>query len=204
MKRLIHSLTAAVATFGLAGGALAQPQPIAQLTLGLPETGGTGCPEGTVSAVLSPDGTALSILYDTYFAEAGGTTNRSFDRKSCNVAIPVNVPNGISVSILAIDYRGFNQLPQGARSTFRVEYFFAGSRGPIFNRTFTGPLATDYLIENDLIGTAIVWSGCGEDVILRTNSSILVQTAANQQALATVDTQDVAAALIYHLQFRPC
>lgn len=40
--------------------------------------------------------------------------------------------------------------------------------------------------------------------ILRTNSSIRVQTAGNQQALATVDAEDVAAALIYYLQFRPC
>jgi len=201
MNRLLLSLTAAAATMVLAGGAMAQP---AQLTLGLPETGGTGCPAGTVSAVLSPDGTALSIFYDAYFVEAGGTTGRSFERKSCNVGIPVAVPNGLSVSVLAIDYRGFNQLPQGARSTFRVEYFFAGSRGPIFNQVFTGPLATDYLIENDLVATAIVWSACGEDVILRTNSSINVTTTQNRQALATVDTQDVAAALIYHLQFRPC
>lgn len=208
MNRLFNSLTVAVATVGTvaltifgAGGALAQPQ---ALTLGLPETGGTGCPAGTVSAVLSPDATSLSIFYDAYFVEAGGTTGRSFERKSCNVGIPVSVPNGISVSILAIDYRGFNLLPLGARSSFRVEYFFAGSRGPIFTRNFTGQLEADYLIENDLIGTAIVWSACGADVILRTNSSIQVNTTANRQALATVDTQDVAAALIFHLQFRSC
>ena len=208
MNRLLHSLaaamtaagTVAVAAVGLAGSAIAQTP----LQLGQPEFGGTGCPQGTVTAILSPDGTALSILYDAYVAEAGGTTGRTFQRMSCNVAIPVDVPNGITVSILAIDYRGFNLLPQGARSNFRVEYFFAGSRGPIFNQTFTGPLEADYLIENDLIGTAIVWAPCGQDVLLRTNSSIQVSTTANRQALATVDTQDVTAALIFHLQFRSC
>jgi hypothetical protein len=173
------------------------------LTLGQPEYGGTGCPDGTVSAVLSPDATSLSILYDQYFVEAGPAAGRSFDRKSCNIAIPVAVPQGLSVSIIAVDYRGFNALPAGARSTFQVEYFFAGSRGPTFYRNFNGPLTSDYLIRNELIAAALVWSACGADVILRTNSSLRVTTT-GQDALATVDTEDVSAALVYLLQWREC
>ena len=98
------------------------------ITLGEPGYGGTGCPAGSVSATLSPDATSLSLLFDKYQVAVGGVTNKSFDRKSCNIAIPVRVPQGFSVSILKIDYRGFNQLPQGASSQFNVEYFFAGGR----------------------------------------------------------------------------
>ncbi len=174
------------------------------ITLGLPAVAGTGCPAGSVDAVLSPDGTTLSILFSSYVAEAGGTTGRAFDRKTCNVRIPVSVPNGISVSIISVDYRGFNQLPAGGSSQFRVEYFFAGGRGPVFLRSFRGPLASDYLIQNDLVATALVWSACGADVLLSTNTSIRVSTFANQQAMATVDTQDVQAAIVYSLQFRRC
>ena len=127
------------------------------IQLGQPAYGGTGCPAGTASAVLSPDNKSLSILFDQFSAEAGGSTGRSMDRKSCNVSIPVHVPQGLSVSIIKIDYRGFNELPYGASSTFNVEYFLAGSTGPVYNRTFTGPLSEDYLINNELIASAITW-----------------------------------------------
>ncbi|MGN6487301.1 MAG: DUF4360 domain-containing protein [Devosia sp.] len=187
-------------TVGLAGAASAQEN----ITLGEPGYGGTGCPGGSVSATLSPDATSLSLLFDSYLVEAGGDSGKKFDRKSCNVAIPVHVPQGISVSVLAIDYRGYNNLPKGADSQFNVEYFFAGARGPTFVKKFNGPRDEDYLIHNELTAQTIVWSKCGADVNLRTNSSIRVNTKNNQQAMATVDSEDVSAAIIYQLQWKQC
>lgn len=174
------------------------------IALGQPGYGGTGCPAGTVDAVLSPDAKSLSILFDEYIVEAGGSTRKTFDRKSCNIAIPVHVPQGMSVSIIAIDYRGYNSLPARAQTDFNVEYFFAGTRGPAFSRTFRGALDSDYLIRNKLTAQAMVWSACGADVNLRTNSSIRVRTPTRKQALATVDSQDVRAAIIYQLQWKRC
>ena len=174
------------------------------ISLGTPGYGGTGCPAGTVSATLSPDAKSLSLLFDQYQVTVGGDTGKNFDRKSCNIAIPVHVPQGLSVSVLKIDYRGFNQLPQSASSQFNVEYFFAGTRGPTFQKKFRGPIAEDYLINNSLTVEAIVWSGCGADVNLRTNSSMRVQTVANREAMASIDSQDVNAGIIYQLQWRKC
>lgn len=198
MKSLL-ALT--VLAFGCGLTTLAHADDIA---LGIPGYGGTGCPGNSVSATLSPDAKSLSLLFDSYLVEAGGSTGKSFDRKSCNVAIPVHVPQGLSISILAIDYRGYNNLPIGGNSQFSVEYFFAGSRGPKFQKTFNGPKDENYLISNQLTAQAIVWSGCGADVNLRTNSSIRVSTRANKQAMATVDSEDVSAAIIYQLQWRQC
>lgn len=172
--------------------------------LGVPGYGGSGCPAGTVSVTLSEDAKTLSLLFDAYQVSAGGSTGRSFDRKSCNIAIPVHVPEGYSISILQVDYRGFNYLPQYASSQFNVEYFFAGSQGPSFRRNFNGPLNTDYLIHNELAVSALVWSPCGADVILRTNSSIKINTYYNREAVASVDSEDVNAAIIYQLQWRRC
>lgn len=56
------------------------------------------------------------------------------ERKTCNIAVPVHVPQGYSVSIFQIDYRGFNSLPYGAYSRFNVEYFFAGTQGPGYEK----------------------------------------------------------------------
>jgi hypothetical protein len=188
----------------LIGGSFASIAQADDIALGLPGYGGTGCPDGSASVTLSPDAKSLSILFDQYFVEAGGTTNKSFDRKSCNIAIPVHVPQGLSVSVLAIDYRGYNNIPTGAKTTFNVEYFFAGQKGPTFTKSFNGPLDKDYLIQNQLQAQALVWSACGADVNLRTNSSIRVQTTQNKEALATVDSEDVSAAIIYALQWKKC
>lgn len=195
MKKIV----AAIAMFSLASLTHAD-----DISLGAPSYGGDGCPSGSVSATLSTDEKALSILFDQYQASAGGETRRSFDRRSCNVAIPVHVPQGRSVSILSIDYRGFNKLPRGGRSQFNVEYFFAGGRGPSFRRNFSGPLEADYIISNELVADALVWSECGVDVNLRTNSSLRVNTSRNEEALATVDSEDVNAAIVYHVQWRTC
>jgi len=199
MKTLMIS-TAAVALVAAAGSAQAQ----SGVALGEPAYGGTGCPAGSVSAALSPDNTSLSLLFDQYVVEAGQSVGRNFDRKSCNIAIPVHVPNGYSVSVLEIDYRGYNMLPRRATSQFNVEYFFAGRRGPMFTRTFNGAMDSDFLLNNTLVASAVTWSACGEDVILRTNSSMRVMTSGGQDAIATVDSQDVNAALVYHLQWRRC
>ena len=196
-------ILAALASLVLAAGfaTLAHADDIA---LGQPAYGGTGCPGGSVGATLSPDAKSLSILFDSYSAEAGGDTGKTFDRKSCNIAIPVHVPQGLSISVLAIDYRGYNNVPAGGNTNFNVEYIFAGARGPVFNKTFNGPLDSDYTIHNDLTAQSMVWSACGADVILRTNSGIRVTTKQNKQALATVDSEDVNAAIIYQLQWRKC
>lgn len=185
-------------------GSLASVAHADDISLGLPGYGGTGCPGGTVSATLSPDAKSLSLLFDVYAVEAGGDTGKAFDRKSCNVAIPVHVPQGLSISVMAVDYRGYNNIPAGASSQFNVEYFFAGSAGPSFRKTFTGPKDADYLISNQLTAKSLVWSACGADVNLRTNSSMKVTTKYNQQAMATVDSEDVNAAIVYRLQWKKC
>ena len=198
MKALLIG-AAALGAVLLAGSASAEG-----ISLGIPGYGGTGCPAGTVSATLSPDATSLSLIFDQYTVAAGGTTGTSFDRRSCNVAIPVHVPNGFSVSVLSVDYRGYNHLPNRAASQFNVEYFFAGGRGPSFRRSFYGPLDSDYTITNQIVAASEVWSACGADVNLRTNSSMRVNTVNNAEASATVDTEDVNAAIVYHFRYRPC
>jgi len=175
------------------------------IQLGIPGYGGTGCPAGTVSATLSPDQKELSLIFDQFVAEAGQSSGKSIDRKSCNLAIPVHVPQGFSVSIIDVDYRGFVSLPSQARATLTASYFFAGQRGPTFSRNFVGRTDQDYLFTNTLGVAALVWSRCGDDVNLRINSSMLVRTNSRREdALATVDSVDLSAGIIYKLQWRRC
>lgn len=176
----------------------------AQIELGEPRYGGTGCPAGSASVALSPDQTAISILFDQYVVEAGG--RKTFDRKNCNIAIPVRVPNGYSVSVFAIDYRGFTGLPAGGRAQLNVNYFLAGDgQGIRTTKNFRGPRSSDYMTTDRLGLESIVWSGCGADTILRANTTMLVQSNSRRElALGTVDSADVQAGLVYHVQWRRC
>lgn len=173
------------------------------ISLGVPSYGGNGCPQSTVGVTLSPDSKQLSVLFDEYIVEAKGS--KKLDRKSCNLAIPVHVPNGFSVSILQVDFRGYNGLPYGASSQLTAEYFFADQKGPKTVQDFYGETDEDYYVSKKLLASAVIWSACGKDVNLRINSSMRVRTnRQGEQALSTVDSVDVSSGIVYHLQLKRC
>lgn len=178
----------------------------AQISLGQPSYGGNGCPAGSASVSLTGDGKTMSILFDSFSAEAGNTTGRRIDRKSCNLRVPINVPNGYSVALIGIDYRGFNAIPgSGAYTQFDAEYFYAGYRGPRFARRFNGPQSDSYLINNQLIATNLVWSPCGTQVIFGVNASATAMANAQmQQTMMIVDSADISAGIIYQFSWRRC
>ena len=174
------------------------------IQLGLPAYGGNGCPQGTADAVLSPDAKKLSIIFDSFMAEAGSMVGKRIDRKACNLAIPVHVPQGLSVSLVKVDYRGYVSVPRRAQARFTANYFFAGQRGPRLSKVFRN-VDDDYLINDSLVLTGEVWSPCGADTILRINSSMLARTNRHgDDVLATVDSADLDAGLEFHLQWRTC
>ncbi|MBD2296091.1 DUF4360 domain-containing protein [Anabaena sphaerica FACHB-251] len=158
------------------------------------EYGGNGCPEGSASVNVSPDGQELSILFDKFIALG----NKSAEtRKSCNLSIPIQVPQGFQVSLYDADYRGY--VAPSTTGRLRAEYFFAGQRGPVFSRTFRGE--ADYNVRDKLVTVGDVWSGCGDSVNMRVNAAMI----ANGQGMATVDSFDLAhRGLVYHIKYRKC
>ena len=192
--------------FGTAAVLIMSATAMAQsLQLGVPAYGGTGCPAGTASVSVSPSQDAVSLLFDQYVSEAGRTTGRRIDRKSCNITVPVQVPQGFSVAVMQVDYRGFNAVPSGGYSRFDAEYFWAGSQGPRISRVFTGPINDNFSITNQLVATTLVWTPCGASVNLRINSSMMAQANSRMdETLSSVDSADITAGLVYHIQWRRC
>jgi hypothetical protein len=192
-------------TIAIALSALSLTAHAQELRLGQPAYGGTGCPSGSASVTVSPDQSALSILFDSYVTESGASTGRAVDRKSCNISIPVTVPSGYSVAVFQVDYRGYNLVPRGGMAKFDAEYFWAGARGPRVSRTYTGPTNENFSISDGLVATTMVWSPCGADVILRTNTSLMSKSnARGEQAMSMVDSADITSGLVYRLQYRRC
>ncbi|MBD2300486.1 DUF4360 domain-containing protein [Nostoc sp. FACHB-87] len=158
------------------------------------EYGGNGCPEGSASVNVSPDGQELSILFDQFIALGNQSSER---RKSCNLSIPIKVPQGFQISLYDADYRGY--VAPSTTGRLRAEYFFAGQRGPVLSRTFRGE--TDYNVRDQLVTVADVWSRCGDSVNMRVNAAM----TANGAGMATVDSFDLAhRGLVYHIKYRQC
>jgi hypothetical protein len=194
LKALLLALTLTNASLVLAD----------DISMGTPAYGGNGCPSGTASVTLSQDAKSLSLIFDQFVVEAGGA-NRSLERKTCNVAIPVHIPQGFSVSVVSVDYRGYVSLPAQASARMTAEYFLAGSVGPRFDKMFLGKTDTDYQFSNQLDINAQVWSACGADTILRVNAAMLVRTNRyNDQATATVDSADFKTGILYQLSWKRC
>lgn len=178
----------------------------AQISLGQPAYGGTGCPAGSASATLTPDGSILSVLFDQLFAEAGNTTGRRIDRKNCSLRIPVNVANGYQVALLAFDYRGFAAVPNGGTAVLDASYAYIGQPYPVrFSKTFRGGYNSNYSVKNELISTTLTWSPCGRQIMLEANVSARATAPSNmQQTMIAVDSVDVQAGILYSVQFRRC
>jgi Domain of unknown function (DUF4360) len=156
--------------------------------------GGSGCPTDSASVSVSPDGQELSILFDK-FATQG--SNPAESRKSCNLSIPVKVPQGFQISLYDADYRGY--VAPDTTGKLRAEYFFAGQKGPVFERQFQGE--TNYNVRDSIPTQADVWSACGDNLNMRVNASM----AANGKGTATVDSFDLAhRGLSYHIKYRTC
>ena len=156
--------------------------------------GGNGCPGDSASVTVSPDGQELSILFDKFITQ-GNSPKES--RKSCNLSIPIKVPQGYQISLYDADYRGY--VAPSTTAKLRAEYFFAGQQGPVFEHQFKGE--DNYNVRDSLVTVANVWSACGDEVNMRVNASM----AAKGEGMATVDSFDLAhRGLVYHIKYRNC
>lgn len=181
-------LGSALLTTLLTQASLAAPDPNS-VFFQAPAIAGTGCPAGTTDFVITPDGQTLSILFDAFTADPGNLT--------CNIAVPVHVPNGFQVSLMTADYRGFVQ----GQAELRRSYFFAGDTGPSLATPLSSPNGKEYTQRDNLLTMSESLARCGQDVNLRINSRI---RTINNNSSISVDSLDLNNGMILHLQYRRC
>jgi hypothetical protein len=133
---------------------------------------GRGCPSGSFSATVSPDGQTFSILLDQYVAES--TRQMTLDRKECQLRVDFAVPTGWQFAVITADYRGFANVEGGALAMHQALYSFDGSK-PVNERpgyqngkgysfkvqNFQGPFQDNYYIHNEIDPRIAPWSACG-------------------------------------------
>jgi hypothetical protein len=199
--------TVALAASASAVAATSEATPVYKF--GTPTFFGSGCPKNSVAVIPSTDGQSVSVLFSDYNAQTSQTLNR--DRKSCNLAVPVDIKPGISIGIFRVDYRGNAYVPKarGASAQFDAEYYFAGQKGPVVTREYPAGFNDNIFITNQIPVSAIVWSPCGASTNFRINSAVtaLKNTARDgdevQIAIDSVDAT-VENGFRYYITTRKC
>ncbi|MCP4745224.1 MAG: DUF4360 domain-containing protein [Desulfobacteraceae bacterium] len=171
--------------------------------------GGDGCPNGSGSAVMSPDFSKISVFFDEYYAYSAEDP-RGRDRKSCNLGVAVHVPHGMTVALIKLDYRGYVDVPPGGYAAFLANYFFAGQIvGDSFKLEWgddTERVEEDFLSSDEFLAGHVTYSPCGEDVIIRTNTSLKAyeNASSGEDTFAQVDTIDLGTSIVYQLSWKQC
>ncbi len=180
----------------------------------LPNYQGNGCPQGTLSATLSPDNKTLSVLYDNFISQAA---SNGIDRKLCRLRIPIKVSSGFQVAIVKLDWRGFTSLPPAARASIRTTHNITIKSGGLdrqvdripFTRetSFEGPLDEEIYI-GEHVESEQVWSPCGANLAINIAATITLSNANSPDlAMVSVDSLDVQSdekGMKYFLSWRRC
>ncbi|MBU2705101.1 DUF4360 domain-containing protein [Zooshikella marina] len=177
------------------------------VTIDLVKNSGTGCPSGTVSTTVAPDGKSFVLGFDAYIAEVGPNIPYRESRKNCSLTAQLNIPNGYAFTIVDVNYRGYASLEDGVSAVQQSRYFFAGYPQEARLKTdFNGPYDDNYLISDRLDIHSIVWSSCGAKEPVVINTELRVNDGGNSEArgLITTDTIDGKLSHQYGIQFREC
>lgn len=169
-----------------------------------------GCPEGSYSVVMSPDGTTLSILFDQFTVESRGNSISGMQRKFCRISSPLNLPTNYSIGVYKVDYRGFAQLLAKQETELDVQYFLGphdNEHGRTFKRKIKGPHESDYFFTENIGAGQMKRVGCGTAAMLNVSITLSLDGDLRAgEAMASLDTTDAApgGALIYHLNLKKC
>jgi hypothetical protein len=157
-------LTAAVMMF--AGSAFAQNQ--IQIT-GI-AANGSGCRAGSVTGLINGD--TATLLFSGYVVNT--TQQTPIQTRSCNVAVGLNIPTGLSVIATAATYMGTMALDtrRGARGFLRTTAGFSNGAmtgsTTVFTQQFKNIAVTDVI-------RAVAFEACTRNqTIARTNTSLTV------------------------------
>ena len=169
-----------------------------------------GCPEGSYSIVMSPDGSSLSILFDKFTLEGGSIAGSAKPKKVCRISTPLNLPANQSIGVYKVDYRGFAKLIKKQETDLEVQYFLGphdNDRGRVFKRKVKGPHEGDYVFTETIGAGQMKRVGCGTAAVLNLAITLGLDGDLRTGApMSSLDTTDAArgGTLVYHLDLKPC
>lgn len=185
--------------------------PVQGVRLGQVQLAGSGCRGDTARAVLSPDGKAVSIMFDEFVVQAGGNSPRRVEL-SCTTRIPIQVPAGYRAMVTRLDYRGFALVPSpGSRAVLKTLYQILDwntaralsptvKRRKMFSHEKQGNFVTTSKIK-----IKNFYHGCGQNFLLSVDTRLVgVSKNGRDETMIALDTTDVSSEVVYFLRWKRC
>lgn len=92
---------------------------------------GSGCNAGSVAGAISSDLSTVTLLYDSFIAQAGAGIQPAEARKNCQLNLQLKLPQGWQFSVFKADYRGYAFLQQGDKGVIKSTYYFSGDSSQV-------------------------------------------------------------------------
>ncbi|OCL04504.1 hypothetical protein AOQ84DRAFT_116170 [Glonium stellatum] len=168
--------------------------------------GGTGCPQGSLSYVISDDRTTVTLIFDSYVASIGPSISVTESRKNCQLNVDITYPGGFQYSVFSADYRGYAAIDKGVTGVLKSTYYFSGQTAQSSTEyDFVGPIDGDYLKHDTATSTSVIWSPCGAEGMLNVNSQVrLTSTNSSSSGLLTTDSIDAKFTQVVYVNWQTC
>ena len=166
---------------------------------------GSGCKAGTVSGMIEPDFTSITLLFSEYSASVGPGIPFKDSRKNCNVIVGFQYSPGWTYSILSTEYNGYVKLDKKVTALQKSEYGFDNQKKLPFQSTWTGVFDDDYNF-TDRIEQGI-WSPCKPTSSnLYINTQIRVENSKNPTGRGLISTDSITQRITekYYVRWRRC
>ncbi len=141
--------------------------------LGEPVLAGSGCQDSSI--YLNAEGTGVVVEFENFNVQAGGSYSR-IKRKSCTLAIPLDIPEGYKLALVPGELAGVMDLKSNSSLTVNLKTFLTGQDGISNKVSFSGSKLGPFSIGEVEDLSAVEFSKCGEAVNLRMNMSLLLKS----------------------------
>jgi hypothetical protein len=120
-----------------------------------------------VAGAISSDAQTITLLYDSFVAQAGPGITPSEARKNCQLNLQLSLPQGWQFSVFKADYRGYAYLQDGDKGVIKATYYFSGDSTQVSSQLDLKGAYDDNYLKTDEFGIeSTVWSPCGEEGLL--------------------------------------
>lgn len=175
---------------------------------------GTGCPDGSFVAKITPEGDAVEVKFEKYQITAPPvTSSTSIKSLTCNASLRVRAPKNRSYAVTSYQYRGYANLAPGMKASLIANYAFTGfGVAPSFkelNHQFVVPFDSTFVVIDrpEVRGESLIWSPCDISSSLQIRTRLtLEQSSTDRTGVLAMDSLAVPseAGMKLHFKTSPC
>ncbi|KAJ3318826.1 hypothetical protein HDV06_007007 [Boothiomyces sp. JEL0866] len=151
--------------------------------------GGSGCPQGSSSAYITPDRSAFHVEFAHLTAISGNGTHITDSRKNCQISVEFEYEAGWQFSLAGVGFTGSVNLQPDVTAVEKTSYYFQGESDTAdFQHVFNGPDHEDFNLVDIVPLNPPVWSGCTNDVGLEINTRVQILNSTTTGPISYITT----------------